>query len=182
MSTLGRNDRCPCGSGKKLKLCCGQRRGPSERELAKAFLAQQRKWAAQQIEGLDTEDLYDIYEEMLELPTIDVSLQVPLPRLASPAIEHLLTVFAEPDPDPDEATAALNAALPSVDTPERRAGLARAVLALMYQGRIDEHVAAVAVMKLGQPGSSFLKSSLGESAAVAAGTVHTPAGLLIAAS
>jgi hypothetical protein len=182
MSAPGRNDRCPCGSGKKLKVCCGQRRGPSERELAKGFLAQQRKWAAMQIAGLDVEDLYDLYEEMLNLPKLDVSLQVPLPRLFSPALQHLCVVFADPDPDPAEANAALDAALPLVDTPEQRARLALAVLSLTEQGDIDEDVAAVALLKLSEPGSSFMKSSLGESAAVAAGGVRTPSGLLVAAS
>lgn len=180
MSAPGRNDPCPCGSGRKLKVCCGQRRGPSERELAKGFLAQQRKWAATQLAGLGVEDLYDLYEDMLNLPKLDVSLQVPLPRLFSPAIEHLCAVFADRDPDPVEANAALEAALPLVDSPEQRARLALAALELAQQGVIDEDVAALALLKLSEPGSSFLKSSLGESAAVAAGGVATPSGLLVA--
>jgi hypothetical protein len=166
----------------KLKRCCGQHRGPSERELAKAFLAQEHKKAARTIVRLDREAMYDLYEAMLDLPKLDVSLQVPLPRLYSPAIERLRLVFAQPDPDPDEANAALDAALPAVDTPEQRASLARAVIALADQGRIDEDLKAVVLFKLRQPGSSFLKSSLGESAAVAAGGVRTPSGLLVAAS
>ena len=30
----GRNQPCPCGSGRKTKHCCGQHRGPSEEQLA----------------------------------------------------------------------------------------------------------------------------------------------------
>ena len=37
MAGLGRNERCPCGSGRKVKRCCGVQRGPSEDELAKAM-------------------------------------------------------------------------------------------------------------------------------------------------
>jgi len=32
----GRNDPCPCGSGRKVKRCCQQQRGPSEEQLARA--------------------------------------------------------------------------------------------------------------------------------------------------
>jgi hypothetical protein len=45
MAQQGRNARCPCGSGRKVKRCCGVRRGPSEAELAKAFLHQQARAA-----------------------------------------------------------------------------------------------------------------------------------------
>ena len=41
MAQEGRNARCRCGSGRKVKRCCGVRRGPSEAELAKAWLHQQ---------------------------------------------------------------------------------------------------------------------------------------------
>src|SRR5207253_331693 len=134
-------------------------------------------WLAQH----ELEDLYDIYDEMLLLPLMDVSLQVPLPRLSSPAIERLRVVFADDDPDPDEAGAALEAALPLVDTPECRAALARDVIRLTGAGRIDQDVAAAALIQLAEPNSGFLKSSLGESASVAAGSVRTPSGLLVAA-
>ena len=46
MAQQGRNERCQCGSGRKVKRCCGVRRGPSEAELAKAFLHQQARSAA----------------------------------------------------------------------------------------------------------------------------------------
>ena len=37
----GRNDPCPCGSGRKVKRCCGEHRGPGENDLARAYLAHQ---------------------------------------------------------------------------------------------------------------------------------------------
>src|SRR6266536_1619357 len=57
MAGLGRNERCPCGSGRKVKRCCGVRRGPSEDELAKAFLAVEACRAAGVLDGCDDEEL-----------------------------------------------------------------------------------------------------------------------------
>ena len=37
MPGSGRNQPCPCGSARKTKHCCGQRRGPSEDQLARAL-------------------------------------------------------------------------------------------------------------------------------------------------
>lgn len=31
MKEVGRNDPCPCGSGKKYKKCCGLKSGPKQR-------------------------------------------------------------------------------------------------------------------------------------------------------
>ncbi|MCA1700846.1 MAG: SEC-C domain-containing protein, partial [Actinobacteria bacterium] len=33
MPRAGRNEPCPCGSGRKVKRCCGQQRGPSNDDL-----------------------------------------------------------------------------------------------------------------------------------------------------
>ena len=38
----GRNQPCPCGSGRKTKHCCGEQRGPSEEQLARAHVAATR--------------------------------------------------------------------------------------------------------------------------------------------
>jgi hypothetical protein len=51
MAQQGRNERCPCGSRRKVKHCYGVRRGPSEAELAKAFLHQQARAAALVLEA-----------------------------------------------------------------------------------------------------------------------------------
>lgn len=36
----GRNQRCPCGSGRKYKVCHGDRRRPTASAIAAAILAQ----------------------------------------------------------------------------------------------------------------------------------------------
>ena len=38
-SKVGRNDRCPCGSGKKHKLCCGRTSGKMSRAALVAVIA-----------------------------------------------------------------------------------------------------------------------------------------------
>lgn len=35
---IGRNDPCPCGSGKKYKRCCLGKGDPAERERSRRFL------------------------------------------------------------------------------------------------------------------------------------------------
>lgn len=48
----GRNELCPCGSGRKVKRCCGVQRGPSEEHLARAHVALLAREAAVDLQGL----------------------------------------------------------------------------------------------------------------------------------
>jgi SEC-C motif len=84
MAGLGRNERCPCGSGRKVKRCCGVQRGPSEDELAKAFLAVEARAAAWVLRGHDDEQLDELHDALIDLPSLDPSLLWPLPRLLTP--------------------------------------------------------------------------------------------------
>ncbi len=70
-------------------------------------------------------------------------------------------------------------ALPQADGPERRAELARGVLALADTGRVPPSVAAVAVVDLSCDSSSLLRASLLHALAVSVGAARTPAGLLV---
>ena len=179
MGAAGRNEQCGCGSGRKAKRCCGVQRGPSEADLARAFLAGQVRPAARLLRGCTDEELDDLDVEMLELPTIDTSLQLPLPRLLTPDVERLLVAIE--DGDLDGIDDALPAVLARVDTPLSRAGLARAVLALRDRGRIDPKVAAVALIDLSTPKlQRLVASAVVQAAGVVVGEVATPGGLLIA--
>ncbi len=179
MSATGRNQQCACGSGRKTKQCCGVRRGPSESDLARAFLAGQLRPAARVLRSCSDEDLDDLEAEVIELPDIDTSLQLPLPRLLTPDVEELLV--AVESGDVDETNDALPAVLARLDTPVARAELARAVLELRDRGRIDPKVAALALIDLAAPKSQTLVSSaLVYAAGVAIGEVATPSGLLVA--
>jgi hypothetical protein len=88
MGGIGRNQPCPCGSGVKTKRCCGLRRGPSERDLAKAFLVEQRRATSPALQPAinDVDDLIELYKEVAELPGLDLSCQLRLPRLLTPEL------------------------------------------------------------------------------------------------
>ncbi len=179
MADEGRNARCGCGSGLKAKRCCGLKRGPGPADLAKAFLAEQRRRAAARLLRVSREDFEDLFDEMLDLPARDVSLQLQLPRLLSPELEALRAAI---DDDDDEGVEELvDAALAQVDDPLQRVALVRAVLALVEAGRVERRVAAVAVIDLASGSSALLRSSLLESLAVSVGAARTPAGLLVVA-
>jgi hypothetical protein len=86
MAGPGRNERCPCGSGRKVKRCCGVRRGPSEDELAKAFLGVEARAAAWVLRDHDDEQLDELADALIDLPSVDPSLLWPLPRLLTPSL------------------------------------------------------------------------------------------------
>ncbi len=179
MSVAGRNERCSCGSGRKAKRCCGVRRGPSDDDLARAFLAGQAVPAARVLRRCSDDELGELETEMIDLPSIDTSLQLPLPRLLTPDVERLLVAIEEDDLDGIDDS--LPAVLARVDTPTARAELARAVLTLRDRGEIDPKVAAVALIELSAPDLQRLVSSaLVQAAGVVVGEVATPSGLLIA--
>lgn len=179
MAGRGRNQRCECGSGRKVKFCCGVRRGPSDSEMAKAFLAGLIRPAARTLLRFSDEELDELHAETLELPCLDWSMQVRLPRLVTPELNALMEAIRSKDVDAVEDV--LPAALARVDTPLERARLARAVIGLRDAGRITSPVAAMAVLDLAsQERSSLLASGLAQSAAVALGEVRTPGGLLVA--
>jgi tetratricopeptide (TPR) repeat protein len=52
MAKPGRNDHCPCGSGKKYKKCCLAKDEVAEREAAAAAQAARDKRAAEKRQGL----------------------------------------------------------------------------------------------------------------------------------
>ena len=57
MPRAGRNEPCPCGSGRKVKRCCGQQRGPSDDDLARAHIA----ILARAIRWSDGDALFDLF-------------------------------------------------------------------------------------------------------------------------
>jgi len=175
----GRNDPCPCGSGRKTKRCCGQQRGPSEDQLARAHLATLAHEAAEDLGYLSEPALELLWESLFDLPTIDLTLHVKLPELITPEFERLRDAIAEDDPDRgwDELTVVTN----QVDTPQQRAKLANAILDLRNQRRVSNLRAAYAIYDLNSPSQRFLAASLIHTIAVSTGASRTPGGLQIAA-
>jgi hypothetical protein len=178
LSAIGRNQPCRCGSKKKTKHCCGVPHGPSDSELAKAFLATHARHAAFRLIRLSEDELHDLFDEMLDLPEQHLSLQLPLPKLLPPELEALR--YAIDDDDVDAVDEHLEPALKQVDNPLRRASLARAVLALVDNGAIDTAVADAAIVDLdSHDTSSLLRASLLHALSVSVGASRTPSGLLV---
>lgn len=181
MTKVGRNEPCPCGSGRKSKRCCGIETGPTPDQQARAWLdARAREWAPLLIDHT-TADLDGLLEQVRRLPHLDLSLRVPLPRLLPPSLERLRRTVASHEQD--AIGDALSAAVVDIDTPANRAELAGAVMALHDDGHlIDCHVAAYAIVDLAENDPPvLLAAALAQTVAVSAGAARTPAGLLIAA-
>ena len=178
MSAIGRNEPCPCGSGKKAKRCCGARRGPSDAELAKAFLATCSREAALRLVRYGLDDIHELFDEMLDLPGRHLALQVSLPRLLPPPLEALRTVVEH---DGDASDELVDAALACVDSPQQREALARAVIELAASGAIDRDLADTVIVDLHSRESSFMPMSLLHAMSVLVGATRTPSGLVIVA-
>ena len=181
MAARGRNQVCQCGSGRKVKRCCGQRRGPGEADLARAFLASQAAASAFVLSRCSHQELHRLHDEMMELPERHGALQLGLPRLMTPEVQRLIDAIV--DEDLDEVDDALPAVLRRVDTPMARVELARAVIALREAGEIGAKVAAFTLAELAAPSlDAFVASALVHAAGVAAGQLRSPSGLLVASS
>jgi hypothetical protein len=177
MACVGRNDPCPCGSGRKAKRCCGVRRGTSEDSLARAFVAHASREAAGELRWVSDPELEGLFDELWELPAVDLSLQVELPKLFSPELDLLAEAVRDGDPDPE----LLEGVVTRIDTPVERARLARAVVAGAEAGVIEDRLAAAALVDLGSGSRRFLRRGLLEAVAVRVGVARTPGGILLAA-
>ncbi|HEX4279697.1 MAG TPA: SEC-C metal-binding domain-containing protein, partial [Solirubrobacteraceae bacterium] len=74
MAGPGRNDPCPCGSGRKTKHCCGQQRGPTDEQLARAHVAHLARETVHELDGLSDFALKQLSDQLLDLPALDLSL------------------------------------------------------------------------------------------------------------
>lgn len=175
----GRNQPCSCGSGRKTKHCCGEHRGPSEEQLARAHVAQLTHQAIPDLDGLADAMLNDLSEQLIDLPAIDLSLLVTLPKLIGPDLERLREAIEHDDPD--WGWDALTNVHKQIDTPQQRARLANAVIRLRDQHRIGRRQAAYALLDLHTPSTRLIAASLLEAVAVQVGVHRTPGGLHIAA-
>jgi hypothetical protein len=115
----------------------------------------------------------------MDLPAIDLSLLVTLPRLIGPDLERLRESIEHDDPD--WGWDALTAVHQQIDTPQQRARLADAIIHLRDQHRISRRQAAYALLDLHTPSTRLIAASLLEAVAVSIGINHTPGGLHIAA-
>ena len=174
---VGRNSPCPCGSQLKAKRCCLAE--PDRRiTTPRATLARLQSDVAPDLAGIDRNALRSLYDEMIYLPELDMSLHLRLPGLRTPEIDR--AAHAITDGDGDRFDTALHDARSAVDSIERRLELAQAVIALREVGLVNRPLAAIAIIDLNQPDSALVTSALAQAIAVAAGDEPTPTGLLVA--
>lgn len=162
-----------------MKRCCGVQGGPSEESLARAFLAQAAREAAWELRNVSDREFEELLGELPELPELDLSLNAVLPKLVSPTLDRLCDAFAADDPDAAEQP--FRELLGAVDTPLERTRLARAVIALRATNRLDDTVAAAALIDLASESRELVAASLLQAVAVRAGATRTPGGILLAA-
>src|SRR4051812_9096479 len=174
-----RNQPCQCGSGRKTKRCCGQRRGPSEDHLARAHVAQLARQTATDLDGLSDRAFDHLSEALIDLPAVHLSLLVTLPKLIGPDLQRLREAIEHDDPD--WGWDALTAVHKQIDTPQQRARLADAIARLRDERQISRPQAAYALLDLHPPSTRFIAASLLEAVAVSIGANRTPGGLQIAA-
>jgi len=163
----------------KVKRCCGVARGPSEESLAQAFLRGAEGEVARSAGALSEREFTRLLAELVDLPRVDLSLQVELPKLLSPALGRLCEAIAEDDELACEAV--IEEVLVELDTPLERARLARAVIAARDAGRCGRPLAAVALIDLASGSRQLLCAGVIQAVAVRAGIARTPAGVLLAA-
>jgi SEC-C motif len=175
----GRNQPCPCGSGRKTKRCCGQQRGPAADQLARAHVAMLCQQAVGDLADLSNHALDLLSEGLIDLPGTDYSLLVTLPTLIGPDLQRLRESIQ--DDDPDWGWDALTTVATQIDTPQQRARLADAIVALRDQHQIGRRQAAYALLDLNTPSTRLIAASLIEAVAVSVGAHRTPGGLQIAA-
>jgi SEC-C motif len=175
----GRNHPCPCGSGRKVKRCCGEHRGPSEEQLASAHLATLAHDALEDLAHLSDQTLEILWQGLFDLPASDLSLHVKLPELITPELQRLRDAVA--DDDPDRGWDELRAVTEQIDTPQQRARLADAILRLRNQHRLTRTQAAYAIYHLNTQSQHLIAASLTHTIAVTVGANRTPSGLQIAA-
>jgi hypothetical protein len=175
----GRNQPCPCGSHRKTKHCCGEHRGPSDDQLARAHIAELFHQTVDELRGLSDHALDRLGDGLLDLPALDLSLLITLPKLIGPDLERLREAIAHDDPD--WVWDALTAVHKQIDTPQQRARLADAIIRLRDQHRIARRQAAYALLDLHTKSTRLIAASLLEAVAVQVGAHRTPGGLHIAA-
>ena len=160
-----------------MKRCCD-----AEPELRvrtpRAHLARLQLDAVGVVGPLGRDRFGDLYDEVVYLPDLDLSLQVRLPGVFTPAIEHAVRACSAHDEDGFDA--AVRVVSRELDTVERRLELAEALLELRDRNLVEPPLAAVGIIDLNQRESALLISSVAQAVAVASGDEKTPSGLLVA--
>ena len=160
MAYVGRNDRCSCGSGRRVKRCCGLSGGPGPEGLARVELSDLTSLVAPGLIRHSDPELHDLLARVPELPGVHRSLAWALPRVFPPQLEALRAAVHADDLETVKDT--LPDAVAAVDTQVGRAHLARAVLALRDAGCVEAGLAAAAVVDLASGSPQLVTASIVE--------------------
>ncbi len=171
MAKVKRNAPCPCGSGKKAKRCC---HGPVEYLDVRIMPLEVYRDSICELGGTTRAEFDDLFGELVDLPEVDLSLQVPLPNVWTPAIDRAVSALDEDDEDGFDK--ALSDVVSRVDTTRQRLLLARSVVLLRDAGKISKKLAALAMIELDQEDSAFFRSSVAQSLAGWPATSPRPPG------
>lgn len=164
MAEVGRNDRCTCGSGRRVKRCCGVSAGHGPEGLARIELSDLTCLVAPVLTRHSDAELHQLLARVPELPGDHPSLAWALPRVFPPELEALRAAVHAGDLDAVKNT--LSEAVAAVDTQVGRAHLARAVLALRDAGRLEAALAAAAVVDVASGSPQLVTASLVEAVLV----------------
>ena len=175
----GRNQPCPCGSGRKTQRCCNQQRRPSLTSTPAPTSPNSPAKRSPTLAGLSDRALDHLWEGLMDLPSIDYSLLVTLAQLISPDLQRLRESIEHDDPD--WGWDAVTAVAHQIDTPQHRARLADAIVRLRDQHRLNPRQAAYALLDLSTPSTRLIGARLLEAVAVSVGVNRIPGGLHIAA-
>ena len=164
MAYVGRTVRCPCGSGRRVKRCCGLSGGPGPEGLARAELSDLTSLVAPVLIRHSDSDLHGLLARVPELPGAHRSLAWALPRVFPPELEALRAAVHADDLEAVKDT--LPDAVAAVETQVGRAHLARAVLALRDAGCVEASLAAAAVVDLASGSPQLVTASIVEAVLV----------------
>ena len=150
---IGRNDPCPCGSGRKTKYCCSAPADVADRDDSQ-FLDELSSRGHEELDKLCPDCQTEVWLDVLDLPDIEEAcrLVVLAPRPAS----VLRLGAALRRGDTDAVADELPVALREVDRPSARASVADGVLELEAAGRVRPAVAEAALADLAEGRPSLL--------------------------
>ena len=144
-----------------------------------AYLAHQARDAARQLRYLDDEELRELFDDLFELPELDLALTLTLPQLLTPDLQRLFDAVKADDPDAGDEV--IPRILDKLDTPVERARLARTIINLRDTKRLDSSLAAAAIIDLDSRSRILLHACLVHAAFIHTGRLRTPGGLRLAA-
>ena len=151
---------CIC---KAPKLHVSKLSSDDPEQLARAHVAALFQQTVDELHGLSDPALDVLSEGLMDLPALDLSLLITLPKLIGPDLERLREAIEHDDPD--WGWDALTNVHQQIDTPQQRARLADAIVRLRDHGRIGHRQAAYPLLDLHTKSTRLIAASLLEAIA-----------------